>query len=39
VPVVSEDPRPYYPATDYTSEEGSWPESWNYLLRAHLSPT
>jgi len=24
VPVVSEDPRPYYPTTDYSSEEGSW---------------
>jgi hypothetical protein len=24
VPVVSEDPRPYYPTTDYSSEERSW---------------
>jgi hypothetical protein len=27
VPVVSEDPRPYYPTTDYSSEEGSWSDT------------
>jgi hypothetical protein len=27
VPVVSEDPRPYYPAIDYSSEEESWSDT------------
>jgi hypothetical protein len=25
VPVVSEDSKPYYPTTDYSSKEGYWP--------------
>jgi hypothetical protein len=25
VPAVSEDPKPYYPTTDYSSKEGNWP--------------
>ena len=27
MPVFSEDPRPYYPTTDYSSEEGSWSDT------------
>jgi hypothetical protein len=27
VPVVTEDPKPHYPATDYSSEEESWSDT------------
>jgi hypothetical protein len=36
VPVVSEDPKPYYPTTDYSSKEGNWP---NLSITSHPEGT